>query len=261
MRIADNDEIISVGKIPVSLWMIDDMDDSTTDDDPKTVMRICTQGRDLQGGGNVKYESTSHPVLLILKSDRGSPHTLNLSIYGTPDGLSDEDIIVEERKAGFTHANIEDVQVFGCYTEVLPVLTSSSHAKTNPDRPKKTVGKTDCYVYVYIKMDMASVQIFAVYCCDGGKISNLARTPFDEVFEDGKLREDWQKCRGQAIQFVQLRQAARRRPPPTISPLPESENDLNAKFKRKRRRGTSPAIGGKHRERETQPQRHPSLDL
>jgi hypothetical protein len=69
MRIADNDEIIPLGKIPVSLWMIDDMDDSTTDDDPKTVMRICTQGRDLQGGSNVKYKSTSYPVLLILKSD------------------------------------------------------------------------------------------------------------------------------------------------------------------------------------------------
>jgi hypothetical protein len=185
-----------------------------------------------------------------------------LSIYGTLDGLSDEDIIVKERKAGFTHANIEDVQVFGCYTEVLSVSTSSSHAKTNPDRPKKTVGKTNCYVYVYIKMDMASVQIFAVYCCDGGKISKLARTPFDEVFEDGKLREGWQKCRGQAIQFVQLRQAARRRPPPTISPLPESEDDSNAiKFRRKRKWGTPPAIGGIRQKRLTQRPRCASLVL
>jgi hypothetical protein len=62
-------------------------------------------------------------------------------------------------------------------------------------------------------MDMASVQIFAVYARDGGKIAKLGDSSFDEVFEDGKLREEWQKRKKQDIGFVQLRQAARRRPP------------------------------------------------
>jgi hypothetical protein len=221
MRIVDDPEIVSQGKIPISLWMINDVDDSTTDDAPKTVMRIFTQGRDLQGGDNVKDKSrTALPVPFLLKSDRGLPHILDLSIYGTPTGKSDQEIIIGKGGTGFAHANIEDVEVFGSYTVTLPVVTTSTHAihgncqaKTNPDRAKKTVGKSSCHVYVFTNMDMASVQIFAVYARDGEKIAKLGNSSFDEVFEDGKLRGEWHRRKGQVIGFVQLRQAARRRPP------------------------------------------------
>jgi len=240
MRIVDNPEIVSGGKIPISLWMINDVDDSTTDDAPKTVMRICTQGRNLHGGDDVKDKlTTANPVPFLLKSDRGSPHVLDLSIYGTPADKSDEEIIIGKGSTGFAHAKIEDVEVFGSYMVTLPVGITSAHtihgncqAKTNPDRAKKTVGKSSCYVYVYTKMDMASVQIFAVYARDGGKIAKLGDSSFDEVFEDGRLRREWQERKKRSIEFVELRQAARKRPlscrqgllrTTTKSPLSERE--------------------------------------
>jgi hypothetical protein len=276
MRIVDNPEIVSQGKIPISLWMINDVDDPTTDDAPKTVMRICTQGRDLQGGDNVKNKlRTAYPVPFLLKSDRGSPHVLDLSIYGTPTDTSDEEIIIGKGGTGFVLANIEDVEVFGSYSVTLPVATTSTHAihgncqaKTNPDRAKKTVGKSSCYVYVYTKMDMASVQIFAVYARDGGKIAKLGDSSFDKVFEDGKLRGEWQKRKNQDIGFVQLRQAARRRPPSyrqslsrktTISPSSEREESPDTiKVNTLKRRRLHTVKEGRPQRKEPRP---PSLEL
>jgi hypothetical protein len=271
MHVVDNPEIITVGKIPVSLWMIDDrmiddLDDPTTDDAPKRVIRICTQGQDLQGGSN--------PITYLLKSDRGSRHELDLSIYGTPPGSKDDDIITEKGETGSAHANIDNVEPFGCYTATLPDSTASHHAmraKTNPGRAKKTVGKTKCNVYVYIKMDMASVEIFAVYALDGGEIAKLAKTPFDEVFEDGKLREKWQKCRKQDIQFVQLRQVARKRPPsfrpdPSQTPIDSPSSGRGGRSNtievRIGKRGASTSTE-KSNKRSTRPapERHVSLEL
>jgi hypothetical protein len=276
MRIVDNPEIVSQGKIPISLWMINDVDDSTTDDAPKSVMRICTQGRDLQGGDNVKDKSrTALPVPFLLKSDRGLPHILDLSIYGTPTGKSDQEIIIGKGGTGFAHANIEDVEVFGSYTVTLPVVTTSTHAihgncqaKTNPDRAKKTVGKSSCHVYVFTNMDMASVQIFAVYARDGEKIAKLGNSSFDEVFEDGKLRGEWHRRKGQVIGFVQLRQAARRRPPSyrqslsrktTISPSSEREESPDTiKVNTLKRRRLHTVKEGRPQRKEPRP---PSLEL
>lgn len=107
-------------------------------------------------------------------------------------------------------------------------------------------------------MDMASVQIFALHARDGGKIAELEDSSFDGVFEDGKLRGEWQERRKQSIKFVELRQAARRRPPSyrqdlsrTTTNLPSSENKegFDTIMVNTLKRGRLPAVEGRQSER------------
>ena len=63
MRIADDPGILSVKEVPVSLWLRSDPDETTGEDDGKTVIRICTQGQDTNDTGSVRDRvSVSHPV-------------------------------------------------------------------------------------------------------------------------------------------------------------------------------------------------------
>jgi hypothetical protein len=215
--VVDNPGIISAGKIPVSLWMINDRHDSTIDGTHERVMRVCTRGQDLQGRGSAQGEfSPSYPIPYRLESARGSAHTLDLSIYGTPPDVLDKGIITEKDKEGFAYASIHDVIEFGHYTKDLSYSTTSpcktnenGQARINPGRTKKNVGKAISHVYVFIRMDVASIQIFAVYASDGHEIRELADTSFEQVFENGKLRKNWLKHKGFDLNFEELRQIAR----------------------------------------------------
>ena len=94
MRIVDDPGILSVKDVPVSLWLRSDPDETTGEDDGNTVIRICMQGQDMNDTVSVRDRvSASHPVHYELCAADDKPPSLDLSVFGTPAGISDEEII------------------------------------------------------------------------------------------------------------------------------------------------------------------------
>jgi len=94
MCIADKPEILAVNEVPVSLWLRSDPDESKDEEERNTVVRICTQGQDTNDTAIVRDRvSASHPIHFELTATGGEPPSLDLSVLGTPAGVSDEAII------------------------------------------------------------------------------------------------------------------------------------------------------------------------
>jgi hypothetical protein len=82
MRIADDPGILSVKDVPVSLWLRSDPDETTGEDDGNTVVRICTQGQDMNDTVSVRDRvSASHPVHYELCAADDKPPSLDLSVF------------------------------------------------------------------------------------------------------------------------------------------------------------------------------------
>jgi hypothetical protein len=92
--IADKPEILAVDEVLVSLWLRSDPDENTDEEGRNTVVRICTQGQDMNDTANVRDRmSVSHPIHFELSATGDEPLSLDLSVFGTPAGVSDEAII------------------------------------------------------------------------------------------------------------------------------------------------------------------------
>ena len=90
--IADKPEILAVDEVPVSLWLRSDPDED--EEEPNTVVRICTQGQDTNDTANVRDRvSASHPIHFELSAINDEPLSLDLSVFGTPAGVSDKAVI------------------------------------------------------------------------------------------------------------------------------------------------------------------------
>jgi len=197
MHIADNPDILSVKEVPVSLWLRSDPDETPDDENWNTVVRICAQGQDMKDTKNVKDRaSASHPIHIELVAAEEQPPSLDLSIFGTPTGVSDKEIIQGWNEDKFAYTTVDKVTEFGRFEQDLPFSTVSNKDAT-------------CHVYVYLKVSRLSVKLYAAYARDGHEIKALAKTPFDSAFRNGEITEKWAKHNGVEVCIKQLQQVAR----------------------------------------------------
>jgi hypothetical protein len=196
MRIADDPEILSVKEVPVSLWLRSDPDETTGEEDHNTVVRICTQGQDTNTVSLRDRVSASHPVHYERCAADDRPPSLDLSVFGTPPGVSDEEIIEGWNEENFAYTDIGKVTEFGRFEQELPDSTV-------------TPGKRECHVYLYVKVSRLSVELYAIFANDGRAVKPLERTPFEKAFQNGKVTTKWTKYQGVRLSVVRLKQVAR----------------------------------------------------
>jgi hypothetical protein len=221
MRIADDPGILSVKVVPVSLWLRSDPDETTGEDDGNTVVRICTQGQDTNDTVSVRDRvSASHPVHYELCVADDKPPSLDLSVSGTPAGVSDEEIIQGWNVENFAYTDVGKVTEFGRFEQELPGSTV-------------TPGKRVCHVYLYVKVSRLSVELYAIFANDGRAVKPLEKTPFEKAFQNGEITKKWKKYQGVDLNIVRLKQVARpeslstnpREPSASRSQQSEATND------------------------------------
>lgn len=185
----------------MSLWLRSDPDetpDETLEEENwNTVVRICTQGQGMKDTKNIRDRaSASHPIHLVLVAAEDEPPALDLSIFGTPTGVSDEDIIQGWNDDKFAFTTVDKVTEFGRFEQDLPFSTVSNSDAT-------------CHVYVYLKVSRLSVKLYAAYARDGHEIKALTKTPFESAFRNGEITEKWAKHNGVEVCIKRLQQVAR----------------------------------------------------
>jgi hypothetical protein len=197
MRIADDPGILSVKDVPVSLWLRSDPDGTTGEDDGNTVVRICTQGQDTNDTVSVRDRvSASDPAHYELCAADNKPPSLDLSIFGTPAGVSDEEIIEGWNVENFTYTDVGKVTEFERFEQELPDSTVT---------PSRRV----CHAYLYVKVSRLSVELYAIFANDGRAVKPLEKTPFDKAFQNGGIATKWKKYQGVRLRIVRLKQVAR----------------------------------------------------
>jgi hypothetical protein len=211
MRISDEPDILSVKEVPMSLWLRSDPDEATNGKDSRTVVRICTQGRTTKDTFSVRDRaSASHPIHYELSAAGVEPLLLDLSVFGTPVDVSDEDIIVGWNAEKFAYTDIDKVSAFGRFEQQMPQLTAVN-------------GRKVCHVYLYVEVSRLSVKLHAVFARDGHEVKLLEKTPFENAFQNGEISEKLRKHKGVDLEIVRLKQVARpeslavNRREPTIS--------------------------------------------
>lgn len=195
--IADKPEILSVEEVPVSLWLRSDPDESANGEDRDTVVRICTQGQDKNDTASLRDRvSASHPIHFELCVNDDEPPSLDLSVFGTPAEVSDEDIIQGWNAENFVYTKVDKVTEFGRFEQQLPRSTVKA-------------SKRVCHVYLYVEVSRLSVELYAIFAHDGRAVKPLEKTPFDRALQNGKLTTKWKKYQGVDLGMVQLKQVAR----------------------------------------------------
>ncbi|KAK4903715.1 hypothetical protein LTR49_026695 [Elasticomyces elasticus] len=171
-RIADDWGTITLHEAPMSLWLRSDPDDGSKD--PQAV-RFCRQRQELN--------PTSH---------EGRPE-IDLSVFGTPTSLSDEDVIEhsdgtsrKKKRSGLQErlvfAPIARLTRFGDFSHEIPI--------------ESPVPDTIYHVYVFAMVTRIGMNLFAVFAKDGHKISGLEERSYATVIENGMLLERWKVHRG-----------------------------------------------------------------
>lgn len=195
--IADKPEILLVKEVPVSLWLRSDPDESTNGEDHNIVVRICTQGQDKNDASSLRDRvSASHPIHFELQATDDEPPSLDLSVFGTPTEVSDDDIIEGWNTENFAYTKVDQVTEFGRFVQQLPRSTVKP-------------GKRVCHVYLYVEVSRLSVELYAVFALDGRVVKPLQKTSFIEVLKKGKLSTKWKKYQNVSLDVVRLKQAAR----------------------------------------------------
>jgi hypothetical protein len=195
--VADKPEILAVDEVPVSLWLRSDPDESTDEEERNTVVRICTQGQDTNDTANVQDRvSASHPIHFELSATDCEHPSLDLSVFGTPAGVSDQAIIQGWNVENFAYTDVDKVTEFGRFEKQLPHSTIMS-------------GKRVCHVYLYVEVSRLSAAFYAIFANDGRAVKQLQNTPFDKAFQDGELTAKWRRYQNVDLNVVRLKQVAR----------------------------------------------------
>ena len=234
-RIANSPNLITHGKTPVSLWMRSDPDDEPINND--VMIRVCTRGQNLQDDDGVQdIQSSSRPVHFTLETLQGEIPTLDLSILGTPNGVSDDEIIIGKNAENFHYTHKKNLKLFGEHH--FDLAASSPQRSSGSEVTKRirqaTKGKT-YHVYVYMVMSTMAVQFYVVHAVDGHEIPDLAETDVRGALKDGKLVESWMTHRNVKLNVVPWKQAARQemfpnepsRAPAAVSVQETSSNEVN----------------------------------
>jgi hypothetical protein len=220
MRIADDPGILSVNVVPVSLWLRSDPDETTGEDDGNTVVRICTQGQDTNDTVSVRDRiSASHPVHYELCAADDKPPSLDLSVFGTPAGVSDEDIIEGWNVENFAYTDVGKVTEFGRFEQELPDSTI-------------TLSRRVCHVYLYVKVSRLSVELYAIFANDERAVKPLEKTPFDKAFQNGEITTKWKKYQGVRLRIVRLNKLRDRKHYPRIHDSLQHQEASNLKLPR-----------------------------
>lgn len=108
--------------------------------------------------------SVCHPVHYELCAADDEPPSLGLSVFGTPAGVSDENVMEGWNADNFAYTNIDKVSEFGRFEYQLPEST------VTPDR-------RICHVYLYLKVSRLSVELYAMFARGGRAVKALEQTP------------------------------------------------------------------------------------
>jgi hypothetical protein len=207
--IADRPDILSVEEVPVSLWLRSDPDERANGEDRDTVVRICTQGQDKNDTVNLRDRaSASHPIHFELSVTDDEPPSLDLSVFGTPTGVSDEEIVQGWDVENFAYTKVDKVTEYGRFEQQLPRTTVKS-------------GRKVCHVYLYVQVSRLSVELYAIFAHDGRAVKPLEKTLLGGALEDGKLTTKWRKYQNVDMGMVRLKQVAR---PESLSTNPREQS-------------------------------------
>jgi hypothetical protein len=214
--IADDWKELSVDAAPMSLWLRSDLDTAEVEDDEdddeneseddggqQEAVRICRKGQALNPKVVGRFDrNPSYAIHYELSCKRGPPE-IDLSVFGTPSGLSDEDVIVRKGKPGgrkkphecLVFSQPDKLTRFGEFREELPM------------RSERADGTY--HAYVFSKITKVGVTLFAVFAEDGHKMPTLETQSMEVVLQEISLSSNWRSHDGVTLKVVRLGQVAR----------------------------------------------------
>lgn len=207
--IAEDPANVAVGAAPMSLWMRSDPDDKDKLDDRDIsgdlvqAVRLCRRGQSLNPL-NVKKgdRNPSHAIHFTLTDPDGEPE-IDLSIYGTPTGVSDEEVALPPPKSKgrppkfgrLTHAPISKLTLFGKFKEKLPVTSNREDGVY--------------HAYVFTQITRVDATVFAVFADDGHEMQEFEMKSVDTVVQNDRIVEDMKEHGGKSVKVIRLGQVAR----------------------------------------------------
>ena len=96
----------------------------------------------------------SHPIHFELQATDDEPPSLDLSVFGTPAEVSDDDVIEGWNTENFAYTTADKVTEYGRFEQQLPRSTVKP-------------GKRICHVYLYVEVARLLVGLYAVFARDG----------------------------------------------------------------------------------------------
>lgn len=216
---ADDLDKLSVDAAPMSLWMRSDPDASEEDnedieddeddegrarsEEQQEAVRICRQGQTLDPKTVGRFDrNPSHAIHYELCCKLGRPE-IDLSVFGTPPSLADEDVIVRKGRSDGKRKSHEclvfskpaKLTRFGDFREELPMQN---------DRADGIY-----HVYVFSRITRIGITLFAVFAEDGHEIPTLEDLSINSVLEGLSLLSDWKSHDGARLDVMRLGQVAR----------------------------------------------------
>lgn len=213
---ADDSNNLFVDEAPMSLWMRSDRDTSEEDiggyekdggqdesERQQEAVRICRQGQALSPKKVGRFDrNPSHAIHFELSCKLGRPE-IDLSVFGTPPGLADEDVTVrrgDSEGGGKAHECLvfsqpDKLTRFGDFCEELPMQSERADGIY--------------HAYVFSRITRIGVTLFAVFAKDGHKIPTLENQSINSVLQDGSLFSSWRSHGGVGLDVVRLGQVAR----------------------------------------------------
>ena len=214
--IADDPKLLSVDTAPLSLWMRNDPDASGDDnasdereesqddgDTQQEAVRICRQGQALDPKtASESDRNPSHAIHFELSCKHGRPE-IDLSVFGTPPTLNDEDVIVRRGNSDegddshecLVFSQPDKLTRFGDFCEELPMQNERADGIY--------------HVYVFSRITRVGITLFAVFAEDGHKIPLLETQSINLVLQDVSLSSAWKSHNGVRMSVVWLGQVAR----------------------------------------------------
>jgi hypothetical protein len=214
---ADDSKILSVDAAPLSLWMRSDPDASGDDsngsdereesqedgESQQEAVRICRQGQALDPKTVSESDrNPSHAIHFDLSCKLGRPE-IDLSVFGTPLTLTDEEVIVRRGNSDegddsdecLVFSQPEKLTRFGDFREELPMQTERADGIY--------------HVYVFSRITRIGITLFAVFAEDGHEIPLLETQSINLVLQDVSLSSAWESHNGVRMKVVRLGQVAR----------------------------------------------------
>jgi hypothetical protein len=213
---ADDSDKMSVDAAPMSLWMRSDRDTSEEDNEDhekgggeegsegqQEAVRICRQGQVLNPETVGRFDrNPSHAIHYELSCKLGRPE-IDLSVFGTPPELADEDVIVRKGKfdgGGKSHECLvfsqpDKLTRFGDFREELPMQS---------ERADGTY-----HAYVFSKITGIGITLFAVFAEDGHEMPTLENQGMNLVLQEVSLSSNWKSHDGVRLNVIRLGQVAR----------------------------------------------------
>ena len=170
-------ELIATDRATVGLWFVnDDITDKPRTDSTMSkskVIRICKEGDDLHRSPLQGFTCALHVELNRREDDEA---LLDLSIFGTPPGKSDEDLGVRKNREGFYFTTVDKVVRLGNYRHEIG-------ESLKPGTP--------FHVFIYFATTKMDIVMHVVYAEDGHYMSGLRDSPIQSVVSEGRLLDEW----------------------------------------------------------------------